>query len=410
MQPGRRFAERYRLERRGRHDLWIGRDEVLARPVSIAFATTADAERLRSFRADALALARISHSHIVATYDTGVDSDGTVFRVDELMDAEPLSGLRNAGTLTPARVVSAIGQVAKAIEHAHQHGLAHGRLNGDHVLVCDDDRVKLTGLGVAGPGRDPATDVPALVRLFRELGAAAGGTPAALAARWADRGAPGTAADVRRALLELEVGPDDATPMTSPHVTPPAGVALPRRRGWVPLAGLTLLAGGALAVAVSLVGRETGSGSGAASGVPITVTPTSFDPEARPPVENEDAVGRAVDGDLNTAWTTETYRSRPFAGLKDGVGLVLRAGEAADFTRLSVESPSQDWAAAVYVADESAPTLGGWGSPVTTRSGIAGDAIFELAQTRGKVVLLWMTDTGTERRVVVREARLEGRR
>ena len=96
---------------------------MLARPVSLAFAAPADPVRVSEFHADALALARISHPHIVATYDTGVDADGTAFRVDELIDAELLSGLRNAGTLTPGRVVSAIGQVAKALEHAHERGL-----------------------------------------------------------------------------------------------------------------------------------------------------------------------------------------------------------------------------------------------------------------------------------------------
>lgn len=408
MQPGRRFAQRYRLERPGRADLWIAHDEVLARRVLVAFATPDRGDALARFRADALALARVSHPHIVATYDTGVEPDGTAFRVDELIEAEPLSGLRNAGTLTPARVVSAIGQVAKALEHAHSHGLAHGALAGDDVLVCDDDRVKLCGLGVAGPGRDPARDFPALVGLFAELGPAAGGASADLAARWAED-PPATMAELRRALLELDTGPDDATPMSSRTPTPPHGTTIRRRRGWVPLAALTLLAGAGLAVAGTLIGGTGPSGGGAASGQPVTVTASSFDPEARPPTENETRAGLAVDGDPATAWTTERYRSRPFAGLKKGVGLILRVGEPTAFSRLTVQSPTQDWAAEIYVTEEAPAALAGWGTAVARRAGVMGSATFDIGQVRGRAVLIWITDTGPARRVSIQEARLEGR-
>ncbi|HVE94393.1 MAG TPA: protein kinase, partial [Acidimicrobiales bacterium] len=384
---------------------WIAHDEVLARRVVIAFGSGDDDSK---FRADALALARVSHPHIVATYDTGVDGGGLAFRIDELLDADPLSGLRNAGTLTPNRVVTTVGQVAKALEHAHSLGLAHGRLNGDDVLVTEDDRVKIRGLGVAGPERDPGRDLPALVRMFTEMAGATGGAPARLATSWAATGAPTNASDVRRALLELDTGPDDATPMTGSHATPPAGIPLPRKRSWVPLAVFTLLAGVGLAVAVSLIGRGTGS-DGESTTRALTLTASSFDPEARPAEENESAARNVVDGDPSTTWATERYRSRPFAGLKKGVGLILRSAPPAAFARLTVDSTSDDWAAEIYVADEPSPALAGWGQPVASRTGIRRAATFDLRDTRGGSILVWITDTGPSRRVTVREVRLEGR-
>ena len=36
----------------------------------------------------------------------------------------------------------------------------------------------------------------------------------------------------------------------------------------------------------------------------------------------------------------------------------------------------------------------GWGNPVDQRSGINGDAIFDLHGTSGQTVLLWITDLG----------------
>lgn len=405
MQPGRRFAERYRLDRRAHGDCWIAHDEVLARRVVIAFGF---GENASAFRADALALARVSHPHIVATYDTGVGDNGIAFRIDELLEADPLSGLRNAGTLTANRVVTAIGQVAKALEHAHSIGLAHGRLTGDDVLVTDDDRVKVRGLGVAGSDRDPARDLPALVRLFSEMAAATGGTPARLATSWASAGAPTSPAEVRRALLELDTGPDDATPLGASDATPPAGTHIARKRAWVPLAVFTVLAGAGLALAVSLVGRGPGAPRSAAARS-LTITATSFDPEARPAEENERAARNVADGDPATTWATERYRSRPFAGLKDGVGLILRAAQPAAFTRLTIDSASEDWAAQIYVADQPSPALSGWGQPVATRTAIRRETTFDLKDARGQSVLVWITDTGPARRVAVREARLEGR-
>ena len=198
--------------------------------------------------------------------------------------------------------------------------------------------------------------------------------------------------------------------MTSPHPTPPAGLSLRRRRGWVPLAALTVLAGATLALVVSLIGPGGGPGSAGDGGGAIAVTATSFDPEANPAEENESAAIRAVDGDPSTTWATERYVRRPFAGLKEGVGLILRASEPADFTTLLVESPSEDWAAAIYVAEQPSSALAGWGTPVATQSSIGGDATFDLKRTSGRAVLVWITNTGTDRRVVVREARLEGRR
>jgi hypothetical protein len=39
-------------------------------------------------------------------------------------------------------------------------------------------------------------------------------------------------------------------------------------------------------------------------------------------------------------------------------------------------------------------TLDGWGQPLDQRTGINGDAIFDLGGTPGRAVLLWITDLG----------------
>ena len=39
--------------------------------------------------------------------------------------------------------------------------------------------------------------------------------------------------------------------------------------------------------------------------------------------EKDAQAGRATDGDPGTSWTSDTYNSAAFGGLKDGVGLRL---------------------------------------------------------------------------------------
>jgi hypothetical protein len=53
--------------------------------------------------------------------------------------------------------------------------------------------------------------------------------------------------------------------------------------------------------------------------------------------ENDQEAGRATDGDAGTSWTSETYRSADFGGLKPGVGLRLDLGGQHDVHRVQVE-------------------------------------------------------------------------
>jgi serine/threonine-protein kinase len=141
-----------------------------------------------------------------------------------------------------------------------------------------------------------------------------------------------------------------------------------------------------------------GAGSGASDS---TVRPieaiASFDPGGvGPPGENDGQLDRAIDGDETTSWHTESYNERTF-GTKPGVGVVVTLDAESDLGQLLVTSPTRDWAASVYVAPAGGAvpsTLDGWGRPVDQRSGIDGDGVFDLDGTRGRAVLLWITDLG----------------
>ena len=63
-----------------------------------------------------------------------------------------------------------------------------------------------------------------------------------------------------------------------------------------------------------------------AAPTPLRVVAASgFDPQGDGSEKNAQA-GRALDGDPGTSWTSDTYNSAAFGGLKDGVGLRLDLG------------------------------------------------------------------------------------
>lgn len=63
---------------------------------------------------------------------------------------------------------------------------------------------------------------------------------------------------------------------------------------------------------------------------------TGFDPQGDGSEKNSIAK-RVIDGDPSTAWTSDTYRTRSFGGLKDGVGLLLDLGTAKQVRAVSVD-------------------------------------------------------------------------
>ena len=75
----------------------------------------------------------------------------------------------------------------------------------------------------------------------------------------------------------------------------------------------------------------------------------------------------AIDGKLDTGWSTESYTAAPSvldAANKPGVGLILDAGEPVTGSSLSISSGEGGWSGEVYAAADGPPTdLEGWGRP-----------------------------------------------
>ncbi|MDQ3305738.1 MAG: protein kinase [Actinomycetota bacterium] len=185
---------------------------------------------------------------------------------------------------------------------------------------------------------------------------------------------------------------------------PPPRFAQSERPWLVPAALIVVIAATLGVVGVLLSRTEMGQGlfdavderrpgGSAERAVPITST-ASFDPPPGSGEEHDDELAALLDDEPATAWTTEEYRSRDLGGIKPGVGVVLTLGEVAELNKIQVASPTQGWAASVYVADQPVPSLAQWGEAVSTEEGIDGDVTFDLGGATGGAVLLWITDLG----------------
>lgn len=172
-----------------------------------------------------------------------------------------------------------------------------------------------------------------------------------------------------------------------------------RRVSWAGALLLIAAAGTAIALA-AFAGRgdqtqDVPAQSDGGEAVPI-LTVADFDPDPGDGAERSDLLENAVDGDpTGTAWTTETYESADFSGIKDGVGLVVEADGAVAPREIVITSAEPGWTAEIYGSSEPAPPpdLAGWGQqlagPITVDSS---EQTIELRATeQNRWFLIWIT-------------------
>jgi hypothetical protein len=121
--------------------------------------------------------------------------------------------------------------------------------------------------------------------------------------------------------------------------------------------------------------------------------------------DNSGMAGLAIDGNVNTAWQTDTYFGPNFAGLRHGLGLALTLNAPQVLHTLTVASSTVGWSAQVFVADSvpDPPSLPPWGTPIDSKQNINGSTTFDLHGHKGSAVLLWLTDLGPTNQATVAE-------
>jgi hypothetical protein len=112
----------------------------------------------------------------------------------------------------------------------------------------------------------------------------------------------------------------------------------------------------------------------------------SFDPQGDDKEEHPEQVGEATDGDPATAWTTSTYED--FSATKDGVGLVLDAGEAREVAQIAVTTDTPGFTAEIRAGSSPEGPFDTVGASKT----VGASTVWDLEGPDARYYVVWITD------------------
>lgn len=213
-----------------------------------------------------------------------------------------------------------------------------------------------------------------------------------------------------------EVVPEEEPPVpfTRPHTT-----ARPPRDdsrlvltivGGVVVVGLVLALWQLSRIAVprsASSAATTTAASAPATSAPVPESPSASAPPVTPtllPVtaisaldpqgggESSQNAPRAIDGDPATAWESQRYNSATFAGLKDGMGLLLDLGVEADVSQVQLTDNGDGGSVSLLTAP--GPALDG-AAPVATAPAGGAQTLTPAQPARSRYLVLWFTQLPT---------------
>ncbi len=157
-QPGSILADRYRIDRIPNPkepgsalictDLRRESSRVVLRILKSAADGTDQAAKLRLMYSQ---LARLAHPGLARVIDLGpVGNDGDFFLAEEHVSGSDIFSAAKAWDQD--RVLEVLAQVCRVLHYLHAHGILHGRLTSDHILITggkhDPETIRITGYGL----------------------------------------------------------------------------------------------------------------------------------------------------------------------------------------------------------------------------------------------------------------------
>lgn len=127
-------------------DRELGRNVAL-KVLALDLSSAAMTERMR---VEARTMAQLEHPGIVPVHDVGILADGRAWYAMKLVRG---SNLSNAATALPhSEMLRVFLRMCEAVGFAHAHGVVHGDLKPDNVMIGAFGEVLVMDWGVAGVG------------------------------------------------------------------------------------------------------------------------------------------------------------------------------------------------------------------------------------------------------------------
>jgi serine/threonine-protein kinase len=108
----------------------------------------ADPEAMIRFCREGEAVARLDHENIVRIHEFG-ELEGRLYCVMEYLDGGTLTQRLQVQRLSAREAAELVALLARAVHHAHEHGVVHRDLKPSNVLFTSDGVPKLADFGLA---------------------------------------------------------------------------------------------------------------------------------------------------------------------------------------------------------------------------------------------------------------------
>ncbi|HEX7898981.1 MAG TPA: protein kinase [Planctomycetota bacterium] len=126
----------------------VSMDRVVAVKV-LAGRYSKDRSFVERFLREARAVAKLNHENVISGIDVG-ELAGLHYFVMEFVDGAPVTSIMRKEPRIPEKRCLEIGQhVARALSHAHKHGIVHRDVKPENIMITSSGVAKLCDLGLA---------------------------------------------------------------------------------------------------------------------------------------------------------------------------------------------------------------------------------------------------------------------
>jgi serine/threonine protein kinase len=143
---------RYELQRRvaqgGMAEIYLGYDRRVRRQVAVKVLYGRNEAFIRRFEREALALGTLTHDHILPLYDFGQQGPWYYLIMPYVKGGTLRDYLQKRKRLTPKEAGSFVGQIASALQCAHNHGVMHRDVKPSNILLRPDGYAYLVDFGL----------------------------------------------------------------------------------------------------------------------------------------------------------------------------------------------------------------------------------------------------------------------